>query len=187
MGAVHVELVIVWLVNIFAQEPQFKVHRQTIFGPLSTARLVTLSTWFSVNCVGEIQNPLHFRLSRHRSDIRNKKNEKPVAVHFNSPGHKLSDLITLVLEQMQSNNSNLHKHRESYWIHHFASKWNELWSLNLVLLYACIVISLVLHFYHLSCFFLLLSHILLFSVYMYTHVVLLPNQSLYSTWALWSF
>ena len=71
--------------------------------------------------VGETQNPLHICLNGHRSDIKNKNNEKPVAVHFNSPGHKLSDLTILVLEQMRSNSPDLRKLRESYWIHHLHS------------------------------------------------------------------
>ena len=39
--------------------------------------------------VGETQNPLHTRLNGHRSDINTKKVDKPVAAHFNLPGHSI--------------------------------------------------------------------------------------------------
>ena len=51
--------------------------------------------------VGEMQNRLHIRLNGHRSDIMQRQTEKPVASHFNSPGHSLDDLKILVLEGAQ--------------------------------------------------------------------------------------
>jgi len=65
--------------------------------------------------VGETQNPLHIRLNGHRSDIRNKRLEKPVAAHFNTPGHSTDDLSIMVIEKMKSEDPDL---RKSYWIHH---------------------------------------------------------------------
>ena len=37
--------------------------------------------------VGETENALHICLNGHRSDVKTKKMEKPVAAHFNLPGH----------------------------------------------------------------------------------------------------
>ena len=42
--------------------------------------------------------------------------EKPVAGHFNSPGHSLDDLRIAVLEVMTSFDVSLRRRRESYWI-----------------------------------------------------------------------
>ena len=66
--------------------------------------------------VGEIQNPLHIRLNGHCNDITHKRTEKPVASHFNSPGHSLDDLRIAVLEVMRSFDESLRRRRESYWI-----------------------------------------------------------------------
>jgi len=64
--------------------------------------------------VGETQNPLHIHLNGHRSDIRNKGLEKPVAAHFNTPGHSTDDISIMVIEKMKSEDPNLRKKRESY-------------------------------------------------------------------------
>ena len=67
--------------------------------------------------VGETKNPLHIRLNGHRNDIKHHNIEKPVAAHFCSPNHTLSDLTIMVLEQMRSQDDLLRKRRESFWIH----------------------------------------------------------------------
>ena len=37
--------------------------------------------------VGETENTLHMRMKRHRSDIKTRKTEKPVAAHIFQPDH----------------------------------------------------------------------------------------------------
>ena len=60
---------------------------------------------------------LHERLNSHRSGIRRgKTSEKPVAAHFCSNGHTLSDLDVIVVDQLQQNDAVLRKNRESRWI-----------------------------------------------------------------------
>ena len=44
--------------------------------------------------------------------------EKPVAAHFNTLGHSTDDLSIMVIEKMKSEDPDLRKKRESYWIHH---------------------------------------------------------------------
>ena len=66
--------------------------------------------------VGETENPLHIRMNGHRSDIRTKKLEKPVAAHFSLPGHSAEDLEVRGIEKIHSNNVQWRKQRESYWI-----------------------------------------------------------------------
>ena len=94
----------------------------------ATATCKTRNVIYLIQCrkcklqyVGETQNPLHIRLNGHRSDIRNKKLEKPVAAHFNTPGHSINNLSIMVIERMKNEDPDLRKKRESYWIHHLQS------------------------------------------------------------------
>ena len=93
------------------------------FNVRATATCKTRNVIYLIDCrkcrkqyVGETQNPLHIRLNGHRNDIAHKRTEKPVASHFNSPGHSLDDLRIAVLEVMRSFDESLRRRRESYWI-----------------------------------------------------------------------
>ena len=78
-------------------------------------------TLCNMQYVGETQNALHIRLNGHRNDMKHKRVDKPVAAHFNRPGHSLADLTIMVLELMRSHNPDLRKKRESYWIYQLQS------------------------------------------------------------------
>ena len=52
-------------------------------------------------------------MNGHRSDIRTKKVEKPVAAHFN---HSLEDLEVMAIEKIDRDDTTHRRHRESYWI-----------------------------------------------------------------------
>ena len=66
--------------------------------------------------VGETEQALHERLNSHRSDIRKKTKEKPVAIHFCWDDHTLSDLSVVVVDQLYQGDPVLRKNRESRWI-----------------------------------------------------------------------
>ena len=66
--------------------------------------------------VGETENPLHIRMNGHRSDIRTKRLEKPVAAHFSQPDHSAVDLEVRGIEKIHRDNMQWRKQRESYWI-----------------------------------------------------------------------
>ena len=66
--------------------------------------------------VGETENALHIRMNGHRSDIKHRRLEKPVATHFNSEGHSLEDLSIVVIEQIHREEANFRKAKESHWI-----------------------------------------------------------------------
>ena len=66
--------------------------------------------------VGETEQALHERMNSHRSDIRKKTKEKPVAAHFCSDGHTLSDFSVVVVDQLHQADPVLQKNRESRWI-----------------------------------------------------------------------
>ncbi len=66
--------------------------------------------------VGETVNALHIRLNGHRSDVKTKKLDKPVAAHFNLPDHSIEDLEVMGIEKIHDNDPGRRKLRESYWI-----------------------------------------------------------------------
>jgi len=66
--------------------------------------------------VGETENALHIRMNGHRSDIRTRKLDKPVAAHFCQSDHSAEDLEVRGIEKIYENNPEWRKHRESYWI-----------------------------------------------------------------------
>ena len=66
--------------------------------------------------VGETEQALNERLNSHRLDINRKSKDKPVATHFNLPGHCTADLQVMVINQLQGNDTVLRKIREARWI-----------------------------------------------------------------------
>ena len=64
---------------------------------------------------------IHLCLNGHRSDVKTKKMEKPVAAHFNLPGHSMEDLTIMVIEKIWREDTQLRRRRETYWIHHLRS------------------------------------------------------------------
>ena len=69
--------------------------------------------------IGETERFLHDRLCEHIGDIRTKKLEKPVAKHFNQPGHSLSDMTATIIEKVKVNCVQYRKEREKYLIRKF--------------------------------------------------------------------
>ena len=45
-----------------------------------------------------------------------KTEEKPVAAHFNFPGHSVEDMQVMVIDQLWKRDTTLRKTRESKWI-----------------------------------------------------------------------
>ena len=86
----------------------------------------TLNLIYLVTCkkcgiqyVGMTKNRLRTRINGHRYDIRNKL-DKPVARHFNSDGHSLSDMSVQGIEKitgLQDSSLNLRLKREAFWIY----------------------------------------------------------------------
>ena len=65
--------------------------------------------------VGEIENVIHIQMNGHRSDIKHRHLDKPVANKFNFENHSLEDLSIFVIEQIHREEANFHKAKESYW------------------------------------------------------------------------
>ena len=53
--------------------------------------------------IGETKRMLKFRLSDHRGYINNKDRIQATGLHFNLPGHSLTDLSISVIEQVKKN------------------------------------------------------------------------------------
>ena len=59
------------------------------------------------------------------SDIKHRRLEKPVANHFNSKGHSLEDLSIIVIKQINREEANIRRVKESYWIQTLRSLTSE--------------------------------------------------------------
>ena len=64
--------------------------------------------------VGETGHPVHHRGNQHRSDIRGGHKNIPSVRHFKKCG--VENLKLTVLEKVRSQNQEIRKARESYWI-----------------------------------------------------------------------
>ena len=69
--------------------------------------------------VGETKQILKFRLADHRGYVNTQDLTKATGLHFNSPGHSLSDLRITVLEKVRSDDDLYRKEREKYFIRKF--------------------------------------------------------------------
>ena len=74
-------------------------------------------------CVGETEQPLNERMNNHHADVRHNRTEKPVALHFNSPGHTLDDIQVMVIERLWKSDTVFRKIRESRWISTLDTTW----------------------------------------------------------------
>ncbi|XP_045178135.2 uncharacterized protein LOC123538232 [Mercenaria mercenaria] len=90
-------------------------------------RTQTCQAWnlvYGINCIqcdkivyiGETSRSLKERLREHEADIRLKRT-KPVAEHFNTPGHSIGDVGVSVLEHMKENSRYYRQIKELDWIH----------------------------------------------------------------------
>ena len=69
--------------------------------------------------IGESGRPLQHRLAEHRGYIVNHMVDKPTGAHFTSPGHSLSDMKVIILEQVKIKDPLYRKERERYFINKF--------------------------------------------------------------------
>ena len=69
--------------------------------------------------LGETHRNLHDCICEHIGYIRTQQLDKTTGKHFNLPGHSLSNMEVLVLEQVKINNLQYKKEREEYHIRKF--------------------------------------------------------------------
>ena len=73
--------------------------------------------------IGQTGRTLAIRVGEHLGYVRNKTND-PTGVHFNLPGHNLSDMEVSVLEKVFTNSKIYREQRESLWIREFQTEVN---------------------------------------------------------------
>ena len=85
---------------------------------------------YCINCdkcqeqyIGETSKTLNQRFAEHRGYVRNKKEEKATGAHFNLPGHTIADMKITVLEKIASEDPQMRKLRESYFIKKFGTNY----------------------------------------------------------------
>ena len=69
----------------------------------------------AIQYVGETENALRVRLTGHRSDLKHRRIEKPVAKHFSLPDHSMEDLKVMVIEKIHREDSEYRKRKEIRW------------------------------------------------------------------------
>ena len=74
--------------------------------------------------VGETGHPVHHRGNQHRSDIQGGHKNIPSVRHFKKCG--VENLKLTVLEKVRSQNQEIRKARESYWISRLNPAINKL-------------------------------------------------------------
>ena len=105
-------------INKFKSPVTGKVHRIKASADCKTSNVVYVieCNKCAIQYVGETENALHIRINDHRSDIKNRRLEKPVAEHFNSVGHFLDDLSIFAVEKIHQEDASFRKAKENYWI-----------------------------------------------------------------------
>ena len=69
--------------------------------------------------IGETERTMSSRFKDHKGYVQNKQLNQPTGEHFNSKGHKLSDMSIFILEQIPSTDRLYRKERERYLIRKF--------------------------------------------------------------------
>jgi hypothetical protein len=72
--------------------------------------------------VGETKRTFRIRISEHLGDIRNKRNHKPVARHFNSKNHNIKCVSACIIEMLTRNpdldsTTSIRREREGDWVY----------------------------------------------------------------------
>ena len=84
------------------------------------------SYWKENWYIGESGRPLKYRMDEHRGYVVNQTTSNATGAHFNSPGHSLSDMKVLIIEQVKIRMAEYRKEREKYFINkgpvHFSAK-----------------------------------------------------------------
>ena len=62
--------------------------------------------------IGETGNELRKRITQHRGYVTNKETKKATGLHFNLPGHSISDMEIQILEKIRYNSEAYRKNKE---------------------------------------------------------------------------
>ena len=73
--------------------------------------------------IGETHRTLQDRFSEHLGYVKNKHLNKVTGEHFNSKGHKQSDMTITVIEKQHNTSNQFRKQREKMYISKFNTKY----------------------------------------------------------------
>ena len=118
--------------------PSVKVSKRIISN--NTGKIVSINTSTScdtngivyyIKCkrcnqeyIGQTGRTLAKRFGEHRGYVNNNKTNEPTGLHFNLPGHRLSDMEVSVLEKVFSKDKLTRETRESFYIREFQTEIN---------------------------------------------------------------
>ena len=80
----------------------------------------------SLQYIGESEQTLKDRFSEHKGYVVNRMMKKATGEHFNSKGHKVSDMKISILEKIFSTDPAIRKEREKFFINKMNTKYKGL-------------------------------------------------------------
>ena len=76
--------------------------------------------------IGETERSLQERFSEHKQYVTTRQTSKATGLHFNLPGHSVSDMKVTILEKVHSQDPLVRKEREELYIRKFNTKYKGL-------------------------------------------------------------
>ena len=106
-------------INVFSSHrigEQIKVSMMAFYKSSNTIYLI-MCRICGQQCMGKTGQPLPSRMNGHRfNTVHQRMAESPMAAHLNSDAHFQADMAIMVIDQINNQDSCLHKNRESRWI-----------------------------------------------------------------------
>jgi len=111
----------------YIQEGKFvKINGQTQWKINKRVNCESKNLIYMIECsecklryIGETKRTLKERLSDHRGYVFKEKTDQATGLHFNQPGHNLSNIKITVLEKVKTEEDSYRKEREKYFINKF--------------------------------------------------------------------
>ena len=76
--------------------------------------------------IGETERSLQKRFNEHKQYVISRQKSKATGLHFNLPGHSVSDMKVTILEKVHSLDPLVRKEREELYIRKFNTKYKGL-------------------------------------------------------------
>ena len=117
-------VIYIWLCKKCAHNCKIHTNKRNAqnFQPSTNVRIIQKGT----NYVGRTKRKFKVRMAEHRDYPKNGRIEEPSGEHFRLPGHAVSDLFGLAIENVKSTDPLVLKAREAFLIKKFDSFGNGL-------------------------------------------------------------
>ena len=107
----------------------FRVKATTYFLTRNVVYLIECKKC-AIQYFGETENALRVRLTGHRSDIKHRRIDRPVAKHYSLPDHSMEDSSIMVIEKIYREDTDHRRRKESHWIETIQSLTPDSLNLN---------------------------------------------------------